>query len=119
MLFQDKFQMYQKYHVYQSEFMKDKSNDHLINLLKKGKNKNILFEFLLSKFEDDMEQNYDIKVKEYGLYKNSTKEGDNDDKEEELIFNCEDEINTFLSYYNKATTTFSDGKDAFYLALCH
>ena len=43
LLFQDKFQMYQKYHDYQSEFMKDKSNDHLINRLKKGKNKNILF----------------------------------------------------------------------------
>ena len=41
LLFQDKFQMYQKYHVYQSEFMKDKPNDHL----KKGKHKNILFQF--------------------------------------------------------------------------
>ena len=39
LLFQDKFQMYQKYHDYQSEFMKDKSNDHLINGLKKEKTK--------------------------------------------------------------------------------
>ena len=31
--------MYQKYHDYQSEFMKDKSNDHLINGLKKEKTK--------------------------------------------------------------------------------
>ena len=53
LLFQDKFQMYQKYHVYQLEFMKDKSNDHLINHLKKGKNKNILFQFLVRKFKDD------------------------------------------------------------------
>ena len=111
--------MYQKYHVYQSEFMKDKSNDHLINHLKKGKNKNILFEFLSSKFEDDTEQNDNLNSKEYGVYKNITKEGDDDDKEEELVFNCEYEINNFLPYYNNVTTTFSNGKDTFDLALCH
>ena len=96
--------MYQKYHVYQSEFMKGKSNDHLINHLKKGK-KNILFQFLLSKFEDDTDQNYDLNMKEYGLYKNSTKERDNDNKEE-VVFSCEDEIKNFLPYYYKATTIF-------------
>ena len=31
-------------------------------------------------------------MKEYGLYKNSAKEGDDNDKEEEVGFNCEDEI---------------------------
>ena len=52
------------------------------------------------------------------MYKKITKEGDDDDKEKELVFNCEDEINNFLPYYYKATTTFSDGKDAFDLVLC-
>ena len=110
--------MYEQCHVYQSKFLKDKSNDYLINYLKKGKNQNILFEFLLSKFEDEKEHNYDLNIKECCLYKNSTKEGD-DDNEEEVVFNCEDEIKNFLPYYNKATTIFSDGKDAFDLALCH
>ena len=111
--------MYEQYHVYQSKFMKDKSNDHFINHLKIGKNSNILFEFLLSKFEDDTEQNDNLNFKDYGVYKNFTKEGDDDDIEEELVFNCEYEINNFLPYYNNVTTTFSNGKDTFDLALCH
>ena len=74
---------------------------------------------MLSKFEDDTDQNYDLNIKEYCLYKNSTKEGDDDDKEEEVEFNCEDEINNYIPYYYKGTTNFSDGKDAFALALCH
>ena len=57
-----------------------------------------------------------MNIKEYGLNKNSTK-GDDDDKEEEVEIDCEDEINNFLPYYNKETTTFSDGKDDFDLAL--
>ena len=69
LLFEDKFQMYEQCHVYQSKFLKDKSNDYLINHLKKGKNQNILFEFLLSKFEDEKEHNYDLNIKECGLYK--------------------------------------------------
>ena len=53
------------------------------------------------------------------MYKNSTKEGDDDDdKEEEVDIDCEGEINNFLPLYYKATTTFSDGKDAFDLVLC-
>ena len=119
LLFQDKVQIYEQYHVYQSNFMKDKSNDHFINHLKIGKNSNILFEFLLSKFEDKKEQNYDLNVKEYGMYNNSTKEVDDDDKKEEVVFNCEDEIKKILPYYNKATTTFLNGKDTFDLELCH
>ena len=72
---QDKFQIYQKYHVYHiyhvylPEFMKDKTNDHLINHLKKGKNKNILFQFLVSKFEDGTDQSYNLNIKEYLSYK--------------------------------------------------
>ena len=99
--------------------MKNKSNDHLINHLKKGNNKNILFQFLLSKFEDDTNQNYDLNIKEYGLYKKITKEGDDDDKEEVVEINCEDDINNFLPYYNKATPTFFWRKGCFDLALCH
>ena len=63
--------------------MKDESNDYLINHFKKGKNINIMFHFLLSKFEDDTDQNYDLNIKEDGLYKNSTKEGDDDDDDED------------------------------------
>ena len=53
------------------------------------------------------------------MYKNSTREGDDDDKEEEVDIDCEGEINNFLPLYYKATTTFSDGKDDFDLALYH
>ena len=35
----------------------------LINHLKKGKNKNILFQSLLRKFKDDSDQNYDLNIK--------------------------------------------------------
>ena len=52
------------------------------------------------------------------MYKNSTKERDNDNKEE-VVFSCEDEIKKFFPYYYKATPFFSDRKYAFYLALCH
>ena len=63
------YQKYHIYHVYLSEFMKDETNDHLINHLKKGKNKNMLFQFLVSKFEDDTDQSYDLNIKEYISYK--------------------------------------------------
>ena len=53
------------------------------------------------------------------MYKNSTKEGDNVDKEEEVEIDCEIEIINFLPYYNKATKPFSDTTDTFDLALCH
>ena len=86
--------------------MNDKFNDHSINRLKKSITPNILFEILLSKFEDKKVQNYGINLNEYDLYKNSTKEGNDDDKEEELVSNCEDEINNFLPYYYKTTTIF-------------
>ena len=52
------------------------------------------------------------------MYKNSTKERDNDNKEE-VVFSCEDEIKNFLPNYYKETTNVSDGKYAFDLALCH
>ena len=39
-------------------------------------------------------------------------------KKEEVEIDFEVEIINFLPYYNKATTTFSDTKDAFDLALC-
>ena len=35
LLFQDKFQLHEQYHVYQSKYMNDKSNDHSINRWKK------------------------------------------------------------------------------------
>ena len=43
--------------------------------------------------------------------------GNDDDKEEDVEFNCEDDMRNFLPYYYKATTNFTDKKDAFYLAL--
>ena len=45
--------------------------------------------------------------------------GNDDDKEEDVEFNCEDDMRNFLPYYYKATTNFTDKKDAFDLALCH
>ena len=53
--------------------MKDKTNNHSINHLKKGQNRNIIFQFLVSKFEDDTEKSYGLNVKEYASYKNTTK----------------------------------------------
>ena len=73
LLFQDKFQFYEQYHVYQSEYMNDKSNDHSKNRLKKSVTPNILFKFLLNKFEDENNQDYDLNVNEYVLYKNQRK----------------------------------------------
>ena len=80
---------------------------------------NILFEFLLNKFEDENDQDYDLHVNEYDLNKKSMKEGNDDVKKEDVLFNCNDDMENFLPYYNKATTTFSDKKDAFDLALCN
>ena len=47
------------------------------------------------------------------------KEGNDDDKEEEVVFNCDDDMENCLPYYYKASTTFADKKDAFDLALWH
>ena len=47
------------------------------------------------------------------------KERNDDDKEEEVVFNCYDDMENFLPYYYKASTTFADKKDAFDLALWH
>ena len=99
--------------------MKDKTNNRLINHLKNGQNKNTLFRFLISKFEDDTEQSYDLNIKEYVTYKNTRKEGDDIDKEEEVEIDCAVKINNFFPYYYRATTRFSDIKDVFNLALCH
>ena len=35
LLLQDKFQLYEQFHVYYSKYMNEKSNDHSINRLKK------------------------------------------------------------------------------------
>ena len=45
--------------------------------------------------------------------------GNDDDKEEDVEFNCEDDMRNFLPYYYKATTNFTDKKDAFDIALYH
>ena len=74
---------------------------------------------MLLKFEVDKEEDYDLNVKECELYKNSMKVGNDDDKEEDDEFNCDDDMRNFLPYYYKATTIFTDKKDAFDLALCH
>ena len=78
--------------------MKDKTKNHWINHLWKGQNKNILFQFLVNKFEDDTDQCHDLNITECRLYKNSTREGDDDDKEEEVEIDREDKINKFLPY---------------------
>ena len=45
--------------------------------------------------------------------------GNDDDKEEDVEFNCEDDMRNFLPYYYKETTNCTDKKDDFDLALCH
>ena len=45
------------------------------------------------------------------------KQRDNIDEEEEVEIDCDVEINNFLPYYYKATSTFSDIKDDLDLAL--
>ena len=99
--------------------MNDKSNDHSINRLKKIVTPNIIFKFVLHKYEAENNEDYNLNVNEYDLYKKSMKVGDDDDKEGEVEFNCDDDMGYFLPYYFKATTSFNDKKDAFDLALCY
>ena len=99
--------------------MKDKTKNHWINHLWKGQNKNILFQFLVNKFEDDTEHSYDLNIKEYVSYENTMKQRDNIDEEEEVEIDCDIEIDNFFPYYYKATSTFSDIKDVLDLALYH
>ena len=99
--------------------MNYESNDQTIKRLKKNVKGNIFFEFMLFKYEVDKDEDLDLNVKEYKLYKNLLKLGNDDDKEEDVEFNCEDDMRNFLPFYYKATTNFTDKKDAFDLALCH
>ena len=68
-----------------------------------------MFQFLILKFEDDTDQNYDLNIKEYGLYKNLR-------KKVTMIIKRK---KNFLPYYNKATPTVSDENNTFTLALFH
>ena len=61
----------------------------------------------------EINEDLDLNVKNYELYENSLKLGNNDDKEEAVEFNCEDQMYNFLSYYYKATSNFSDKKNVF------
>ena len=119
LLIQGKARSYEQFHVYYSNYMNDESNDQTIKRLKTNVKANIFFEFMLLKYEVDVDEDLDLNVKEYELYKNSLKLGNNDDKEEDGEFNCEDQMGNFLPYYYKATTNSTDKKDAFDLALCH
>ena len=74
---------------------------------------------MLHKFEAENNEDYDLNVNEYDLYKKAMKVGDDDDKEGEVEFNCDDDMGNFLPYYFKTTTSFTDKKDAFDLALWH
>ena len=98
--------------------MNDESNDASIKRLQSNISANILFEFLILQYGCEISEDLDLNVKDYELYKNSLKLGNNDDKEEAVEFNCDDQMNNFLPYYYKATSNFSDKKEAFDLALC-
>ena len=74
---------------------------------------------MLLKYEVDKNEDLDLNVKKYELYKNSLKLGNDDDKETDVEFNCEDDMRNFLPCYYKATPFFTDKKDTFDLALCH
>ena len=119
LLIQGKVRLYEQFHVYYSNYMNDESNDQTIKRLKINVKANIFFEFMLLKYEVDIDEDLDLNVKEHELYESSLKLGNNDDKEEDVEFNCEDDMRNFLPYYYKATTNFTDKKDAFDLALCH
>ena len=66
----------------------------------------------------EISEDLDLNLKDYELYKNSLKSGKSNDKEEAVEFNCDDQMNNFLPYYYKATSKYSDKKNAFVLALC-
>ena len=108
LLIQGKVQLYEQFHVYYSNYVNDESNNQSIKRLKTSVKANIFFEFMLLKFEVDKEEDYDLNVKEYELYKNLMKVGNDDDKEEDVEFNCDDNMRNFLPYYYKATTHFTD-----------
>ena len=119
LLIQGKVRSYEQFHVYYSNYMNDESNDESIKRLQSNVNANIFFEFIMLQYGCEINEDLDLNVKEYELYKNSLKLGNNDDKEEDVEFNCEDDMRNFLPCYYKATTNFTDKKDAFDLALCH
>ena len=98
--------------------MNDESNDESIKRLHSNVNANIFFEFIMLQYGCEINEDLNLNVKEYELYKSSLKLGKNDDKGEVVEFNCEDQMNNFLPYYYKATSNFSDKKNAFDLALC-
>ena len=119
LLIQCKVQLYEQFHVYYSNYMNDESNDQTIKRLKTNVKANIFFEFMLLKYEVDIDEDLDLNVKECELYKNSLKLGNIYDKEEDVEFNYEGQMGNFLPYYYKATTNFTEKKDAFDLALCN
>ena len=99
--------------------MKDESNDESIKRLQSNVSVNIFFEFIILQYGCEINEDLDLNVKEYELYKHSLKLGNDDDKEADVEFNCEDDMRNFLPCYYKATTFFTDKKDAFDLVLCH
>ena len=98
--------------------MNDESNDESIKRLQSNVSANIFFDFLLLQYGCEINEDLDLNVKNYELYENSLKLGNNDDKEEAVEFNCGDQMNNFLPYYYRATSNFSDKKNAFDFALC-
>ena len=90
--------------------MNDESNDESIKHLQSNVSGNIFFKFLMLQYGCEINKDLDLNVKDYELYKNSLKLGNNDDKEEAVEFNCDDEMNNFLPYYYKATFKYSDKK---------
>ena len=108
LLIQDKVPSYGQLHFYYSNYMNDESNDESIKRLQSSVNANIFFKFMLLQYGCEINEDLDLNVKEYELYKDSMRLGNNDDKEEVVEFNCEDQMNNFLPYYYKTTSNFSD-----------
>ena len=50
---------------------------------------------MLLQYGCEINEDLDLNVKEYGLYKKLLKLGNNDDKEEVVEFNCDDQMKHF------------------------
>ena len=61
--------------------MNDESNDESIKRLQSNVSANIFFDFLLLQYGCEINEDLDLNIKDYELYKNSLKLGNNGDKD--------------------------------------
>ena len=76
---QGKLRLYKKFHIYYSNYMNDESNEEKIKLLQSNVNTNVFSKFVMLQYGCEINNDEDLNIKDYELYKNSlkTEESDN------------------------------------------